>query len=217
MIGILVSGILSLLGFVALLVFGIVIDRMISNRVSRDKARLSAPLWGDSGECSRANREGALSMLRDAKGRFEVGVDSAREQLKGTRAESGIHLLNTISRLLEPLHYGPGIEGAICLYLGAEGRILDVQSWVGDAISVPMPPDQIAERAVDLRAEGVVLGHNHPNERPVPSDQDVWHAAGLEAILVRNGIRLAEDYVWCHNQYKSVLNTRRFKALVRPV
>lgn len=152
-----------------------------------------------------------------AKAEFSGGIDGARSRLLGRKAPSKVWLLNTLSNLLEPIHYVGGIEGAVCLYLNQENCVMDVQHWVGDINSVPMPPDEITGHARAIGAASIAIAHNHPNNSPTPSDQDIWHGANLKANLESEGIRLAEDHVWCHNQYKSVLNTRRFKDLSRPV
>lgn len=148
---------------------------------------------------------------------FHERLASARGQLCGRVTKSRVSLLNTVSNLLEPMHYIGGIEGAVCVYLDAEKRILDVQHWVGDGWSVPMPPDAIAARAKTVKAVAVALAHNHPNNRSTPSEQDVWHSANLKEVLEAEGVSLVEHYVWCGNQYKSVLDTRRFKQLVGPI
>lgn len=152
-----------------------------------------------------------------AKDEFSGKVADARGGLCGKTVSSRLMLLNTMSALLEPVHYVGGIEGAVCVYLDSAKRILDIHHWVGDSNSVPMPPDAILAHALAIGSTAVALAHNHPNESSVPSDQDVWHAAGMVNVLQAAGISLSEDYVWCHNKYKSVLNTRRFRELAGPL
>lgn len=170
---------------------------------------------------TRAQREGKrqerLRLREAAANQLGERVRGERDRLRGERMGSRLALLNTMSALLEPVHYGAGVEGAVCMYLDGSSRVVDVQHWVGDEVSVPMPIDDIVARALSVGAKGIALAHNHPNDRPVPSDQDVWHAAELVGALQAAGILLVEDYVWCQNQYKSVLGTRRFKDLVAPV
>lgn len=146
---------------------------------------------------------------------FRRRVNLAETALVGKAAGSKLDILNAVSDLLCPMYLAGGIEGAVCLYIGADSRILDVQHWVGDSCSVPMPPEDIRLRACALHARGVAVAHNHPNPCVTPSDQDVWHSAGLMATLQSDGIALIESYVWCGNKFKSVLNTRRYKDLTR--
>ena len=161
-------------------------------------------------------REIPREVVKKAEQQFCQQVESARLALQGQRVESKLSLLNIVSALLKPMYYMGGIEGAVCVYLDADRRLLDIQSWVGDSRSVAIPLEGIAAHARGLGATGVAIAHNHPMPCSTPSDADVWHAADLKSVLEENGIRLLEDYVWCHNQFKSVLNTRRFRQLIGP-
>ena len=185
------------------------------------------PLWFGLGmdwlvrrstnEKREAKRQEALRLRGAAADQFRDKVHSELDRLRGTVVGSRLALLNTVSALLEPMHYGAGVEGAVCVYLDAHSRVLDIHHWVGDDMSVPMPIGDIVAHAVAVRAKGVAVAHNHPYDSPVPSDQDVWHCAELVDALEGAGISLIEDYVWCHNKYKSVLKTRRFKELAGPI
>lgn len=160
-----------------------------------------------------SQRQAILAQQQQAIQEFNHRIDLARQGLVRQKAVSKLWLLDTMSNLLQPIHYTGGIEGAVCLYLDSLNVVLDVEHWVGDACSVSMPPETILEHARSLGASGVAIAHNHPNNSSTPSDQDVWCSAGLKEMLQVEGIRLIEAYVWCHGQYKSVLNTRRFKEL----
>ncbi|HUV05635.1 MAG TPA: JAB domain-containing protein [Armatimonadota bacterium] len=164
-----------------------------------------------------AKHQGVLKQQQLAAGEFSERVATARRSLSGKPVASRLLLLNAMSALLEPIHYVGGIEGAVCIYFDSGNRVLDIHHWVGDDNSVPIPTDTIVAHALATGSHAVAIAHNHPNNNSVPSDRDVWHAAELIDALQAAGIGLVEDYVWCHNRYKSVLKTRRFKDLVRPV
>lgn len=172
-------------------------------------AIIALPIWVIYSILKTIRHSAAIS-------KFKGKVHAARTTSVGSKIRTKYDLLNALGDLLEPMYSVGGIEGAVCIYFGPEREILDIQHWVGDSNSVPMPPETILYYARKLGASGIAVAHNHPNACVTPSDQDVLHAAGLISILEGDDVILIDSYVWCGNQFKSVLNTRRFKDLMKP-
>ena len=107
-----------------------------------------------------------------------------------------------------------GKESAVAFLLDSNNMCRDVNVWFGTRSVVTVPQTEICDMAVNAGANKVIMVHNHTDERAIPSDADVSHAAQLHEMLPV-GIELVDDLVWCRNGVKSVLNTHRYKQMIR--
>ena len=105
-------------------------------------------------------------------------------------------------------------ESAAILFLDSDNRCINTEVRFGSSRSVKFPTNEIIRNAKAFRSTKIVLMHNHPDDRPTPSDKDVMHAANLNDLL-GDEIELVDDLVWCRNQVKSVLNTLRYKQMIK--
>jgi DNA repair protein RadC len=117
--------------------------------------------------------------------------------------------------MLHPIHSILDREALVVVLLGETNRIIDMDVRMGDRTSVSCPSDEILDLAINRQATKVTVGHNHPGNRTTPSDQDVYHCSSLHVLLCSNGIQLIDDLVLCGAQLKSVMNTLRFKQMVK--
>ena len=141
----------------------------------------------------------------------------AIEQVKayeGSKIRRRTSALAAAEEILPSFHE-LGLEAAIVLYLNGDNVCAKAEVHFGDETSVYLPPERLRRSAEISGAEKVVMMHNHPDNRPIPSDPDVNHAAFLTEVL-DPGISLVDDFVWCRGgKIKSVLNTKRYKDMMR--
>ena len=105
-------------------------------------------------------------------------------------------------------------ESVAVLFLNSNNYCIKTEMRFGNNYSVEFSPSEIINIAESCKAKKIVIMHNHPDERPIPSDHDVSHAADLYDFL-GDKIELVDHLVWCQNGIKSVLNTHRFKQMIR--
>ncbi|TKJ42576.1 hypothetical protein CEE37_02485 [candidate division LCP-89 bacterium B3_LCP] len=105
-------------------------------------------------------------------------------------------------------------ESVIVLFLNQGNKCVHTEVRFGDNTSVNFPTDSIIDIAETKDSTKIFLAHNHPGDRATPSDYDVQHAAALYLSLPTD-FQLVDDLVWCRGKVKSVMNTHRFKQMVR--
>lgn len=117
--------------------------------------------------------------------------------------------------ILQPVHTILNREALVVVYLNEINKVIDTDVRMGNATSVSYPTDEILNNAVNKRATKIILGHNHPGNYTTPSDRDVYHCSSLHILLSSNGIQLMDDLVVCGVRLKSIMNTLRFKQMVK--
>lgn len=125
------------------------------------------------------------------------------------------HAVDYMWNILEPAHNTLNRETIIITYLDEMNKIIKTNVQIGDATSVTYPTSRIINEAIAMGAIKVIIGHNHPGNYTIPSDQDVYHCSELYMELSSNGVQLMDDLVICGIQLKSIMNTLRFKQMVR--
>lgn len=82
------------------------------------------------------------------------------------------------------------------LYVDINRRLLEAQIAArGNHKSVSYDLRPIVHKAISLGADAVVFAHNHPNDNPTPSEQDVRNLRHCEKALTSMQIGLLESYV----------------------
>ncbi|MBW2046709.1 MAG: hypothetical protein JRI96_17850 [Deltaproteobacteria bacterium] len=104
-------------------------------------------------------------------------------------------------------------ESLVVLFLDDSNYCVEVKISFGDECSVEFSPEEILKIANSMNVSKLVVMHNHPDEKPIPSDQDVLYIANLQNIL-GDRIKIVDALVWCRGGIKSILNTHRFKEMV---
>jgi DNA repair protein RadC len=87
---------------------------------------------------------------------------------------------------LYTLFAGKGREEVHVLYLDGRHKLLrDETLFAGTLASAAAAPREILKRALELKAHGLVVAHNHPSGTPKPSADDrAFTAALLEAATL---------------------------------
>jgi hypothetical protein len=146
---------------------------------------------------------------------LRIRIIRVAQQCKG-KVFSGHYEISTISQNLLTRFHSIKREALIVIYLDAGHRCLDVSVRFGDKENVHFPAKDIYDRAVALKAAGVVIARNHVDEKSAPSDKDVFHAASVHGVL-GGSIDLAGYFVWCHQRAQSVLNTHRYLQMIEGI
>jgi DNA repair protein RadC len=159
---------------------------------------------------------GVLKVSFDKKAKLErkKKARSATQHQIGRQIKNRRAALQTARAVLPHFHQ-LGFESAAVLFLDDNNNCVHSEVRFGDETSVALPQAELFSACKRTGASKLVLMHNHPDNRAMPSDADVEYAADLYEGLP-DDVSLVDDFVWCRNEIKSVLNTKRFKQLVRP-
>lgn len=102
------------------------------------------------------------------------------------------------------------VEEFHVLYLDTDHRLVAAESIaVGDQKSVSPNLRHVAYRAIGLGADAVVFAHNHPNDSPTPSDNDLRHLQWAEKALGWLNITVLDSYVVTSKRITSIKDYRR--------
>ena len=117
--------------------------------------------------------------------------------------------------ILRPVHEVLRCEALVVIYLNEMNKIINTDVRFGSSTSVSYPTNEIINNAKSKGARKIVLGHNHPGNSTTPSDQDVHHCSALFLNAASERIDLIDDLVVCGTSLKSIMNTHRFKQMIR--
>lgn len=82
------------------------------------------------------------------------------------------------------------------LYLNINRELIAAETeFFGGQKFVNWDMRKVVGRAINIGAEFLVFAHNHPNENPTPSDQDLKHLAWAERLLESLGLTLLDSLV----------------------
>tara|TARA_R110002096_G_scaffold113077_1_gene245956 strand:- start:28869 stop:29615 length:747 start_codon:yes stop_codon:yes gene_type:complete len=73
--------------------------------------------------------------------------------------------------------------------------IADEEQQKGTVDHVPVYPREVAKRALELNASGLILVHNHPSGDPSPSNADIDMTARIQRALMALNIRLHDHII----------------------
>jgi DNA repair protein RadC len=104
------------------------------------------------------------------------------------------------------LHLGPRTRECIyALYLDDARRVRHhIEVAAGTVDQVPLYPREVLAPALIHGATGLILVHNHPEGRPVPSEQDLEMTRNIEAAAASLGIELLDHLIVTRLQAYSV-------------
>lgn len=95
------------------------------------------------------------------------------------------------------MHFGAlGHEVFVVVFLDAQLRLLRVEEMFrGTLTSTAVHPREVARRALELGAAGVVVAHNHPAGQPEPSRADIALTETLKSALALLDVRLLDHLI----------------------
>lgn len=113
-------------------------------------------------------------------------------------------------RMLESRFCGAEVELFYCLYLNRANRVIKIeQISVGGISSTVVDIRVLMRRALELRATGVLVAHNHPSGNLSPSDEDIDLTHRIKKAGDTLDIRLVDHLIVFENQYYSLADEGR--------
>ncbi len=100
-------------------------------------------------------------------GRF---VSMVKESSKGKALASSLEAFN----VLKPLFAGEDdVEKMFFIFMDQKNRIISIENlFKGSIAGSAIYPREIIKRIIHLKANGLVMAHNHPSGDPYPSNED---------------------------------------------
>jgi DNA repair protein RadC len=95
-----------------------------------------------------------------------------------------------------------------CLHLNTRSHIIGGECVAkGGRSGLCITPADILRGAILAGASAIILGHNHPNGDPTPSDEDIYMTKVVAAAGHTVGIHLADHIVvTAYNGYHSIVD-----------
>jgi DNA repair protein RadC len=110
-----------------------------------------------------------------------------------------------VKQFVLPKFIGKRNEMLMIVFLGNKNQILKGEFLQEGSInSVHVNLRQIVERAVLVKASGVVMAHNHPGGFAIPSNEDISATRALQSVLLPLGINLLDHLVVADNDFVSM-------------
>ena len=101
------------------------------------------------------------------------------------------------AQLFAPAFRGETGEVVQVAILDREGRMLALEQVASvPGMTVGLPMRQLIARALELKAEVLILAHNHPSGDPTPSRADMRATRALVDVVRPLGIRVADHLVF---------------------
>lgn len=126
-------------------------------------------------------------LLREVMARYEAGPALRREVMASPKVVAAI----AQKRLSGYPH-----EEMWAAYVDTQNRLLAWERAArGSLETVPLQPRDVVERALTLKATGIILVHNHPGGKSQPSGQDVYLTHKVAAAAETLGIRLLDHVI----------------------
>ncbi len=98
-------------------------------------------------------------------------------------------------------------EYLMIIYLNRKKKVITTTiSNTNARESVKIMPSEIINQCVSTKAASIILVHNHPSGRPVPSDSDIKNTHMLAEQLATLAIELEDHLIVGNNQVYSIKN-----------
>lgn len=111
---------------------------------------------------------------------------------------------DSVYKLMQPRMKGMDHEECWCIFLSKANHVITKERLFTGAIdSTLMDSRIIAQKALELKATGVILIHNHPSGNPSPSINDMKYTELLHKALETMGIKLVDHVIICDSSYFS--------------
>jgi len=135
------------------------------------------------------------------------------QQYKGKIISTQLEALKVAENILIFFHK-INQESAIILFLDRDNYCKEIKVYFGDEYSVTLPREDILRTVNSINTSKLVIIHNHPDEKPAPSDQDIMFTIDLQNAF-GNEVKIVDALVWCKGGIKSILNTHRFRQMIK--
>ncbi|MFC1839817.1 RadC family protein [Thermodesulfobacteriota bacterium] len=97
-------------------------------------------------------------------------VSMVRESSKGRTLKSSLEAFN----VLKPIFvHEDDVERMFFIFMNQKNQILSIENlFKGSIAGSAIYPREIMKQVIRLKANGIVLAHNHPSGDPCPSNED---------------------------------------------
>lgn len=123
----------------------------------------------------------------------------------GDRAPETITSACHASQHLIPLLAGHAVEHLGVIFLDRRSRVIaaEVMSIGGSGTAV-VDTGVILRRAIVLRAQGLIMGHNHPSGDPMSSPEDIATTRRLQRGAEAIGLRVLDHLIIAGTKFTSL-------------
>lgn len=133
---------------------------------------------------------------------FELGRRSAAEKI--VQEKVPISSPKDVFRMMLPLMRGLDHEECWAVFLNRANYVLGKDRMsVGGMDSTTMDVKAVLRRALDRKASGVILVHNHPSGNALPGQADIRQTALLKKALQTCEIQLVDHVVIAEDSWYS--------------
>ncbi len=140
-----------------------------------------------------------LSEISGLKDGAEVLFSLLRETViryNGMRTEPSLMEEERLKKYLIELYKGVPVETVYAFYFASDGKLVGKQIiFRGGLSSVRFSLRTITEGVLSAGGHYVVLAHNHPSDRLVPSQDDILTTKRIASHLAANEVELMEHYI----------------------
>ena len=133
---------------------------------------------------------------------FELGRRCATEKI--TKERKSISSPSTVFRLMIPHMKSLDHEECWALYLNRANHLICKEMMSSGGLdSTVMDCKMIVRRALEKKASGIILVHNHPSGSPLPGTADIKQTQLLKKALSTCDISLLDHVVIAESSYYS--------------
>jgi DNA repair protein RadC len=133
---------------------------------------------------------------------FELGRRVSMELVTGTMM--ALSTPQAVYRLMLPVMRDLDHEECWALYLNKSNKLLSKERLtIGGMDSTVIDNRMVLRKALDNKAAGLILVHNHPSGSALPSNADLEQTRSLNKALKTCGISLVDHVIIAGNSYYS--------------
>ena len=100
------------------------------------------------------------------------------------------------------------------IYLNRSNRVLGIEmASKGGSSSTVVDPKLIVREALDKKACGLILAHNHPSGNPRPGERDIVETDNIRRAARTFDIALLDHVIVCDESYFSFAEDREFRIV----
>ncbi len=142
----------------------------------------------------------------DKAATISAALELARRFSAETLTLNKVHIRSPseIAALMTPRLKGLAHEETWCLFLNRAHYIVAKEKLASGTLeSVSIDSRAIVKRALEKKAKGIILVHNHPAEDPHPGKEDIVMTEKIRDSLDSFGIKLLDHIIICSDSYFS--------------
>ncbi len=133
---------------------------------------------------------------------FELGRRCAGESIIDSR--TAISSAKTVFRIMLPLLKGIDHEECWILYLNRANYLITKEKVsIGGLDSTTLDSRTIARKAIEKKATGIIVVHNHPSGSALPGNADIQATRQLDKALRTCDIALLDHVIIAESSYYS--------------